>query len=94
MSGNRPLQVKIRFGAFEADLRTQELRKQEVRLRLPGQSFQILRMLLERPGELITLEELHEALWPSDTFVDFEHGVHAAVSRRAKPSAIPLTAHT
>jgi len=81
MSGNRPVQVTIRFGAFEADLRTQELRKQGVRLRLHGQSFQILRMLLERPGELITREELHEALWPSDTFVDFEHGVHAAVSR-------------
>jgi Tol biopolymer transport system component/DNA-binding winged helix-turn-helix (wHTH) protein len=81
MSGNRPVQVTIRFGAFEADLRTQELRKLGVRLRLPGQSFQILRMLLERPGELITREELHEALWPSDTFVDFEHGVHAAVSR-------------
>ena len=71
----------ISFGSFAANLQTQELRKRGVRLRLPGQSFQILKMLVERPGELVTREELHEALWPSDTFVDFEHGVNAAVNR-------------
>src|SRR5215470_19834258 len=71
----------ISFGPFDADLQTQELRKQGVRLRLPGQSFQILKMLLERPGEMVTRDELHAALWPSDTFVDFEHGVNAAVNR-------------
>jgi DNA-binding winged helix-turn-helix (wHTH) protein len=69
------------FGPFEADLQTQELRKNSVRLRLPGQSFQILKMLLDRPGELVSRQELHTALWPSDTFVDFEHGVNAAVNR-------------
>src|ERR1700757_3700345 len=71
----------IVFGPFEADLQTQELRKNRVRLRLPGQSFQILKMLLDRPGELVSREDLHRALWPSDTFVDFEHGVNAAVNR-------------
>jgi Tol biopolymer transport system component/DNA-binding winged helix-turn-helix (wHTH) protein len=73
--------VRIRFASFEADLQTQELKKNGLRLRLPGQSFQILRMLLERPGELVSREELHRALWPSDSFVDFEHGVNAAVNR-------------
>ena len=60
----------IRFGQFEADLQTQELRKQGRRLRMPRQSFQILETLLERPGELVTREELRTALWPTDTFVD------------------------
>jgi Tol biopolymer transport system component/DNA-binding winged helix-turn-helix (wHTH) protein len=81
MSVNQPAQTIIRFGPFEADLRTQELRKNASRLRLPIQSFQILKMLLERPGELVTRNELQQALWPSDTFVDFEHGVNAAVNR-------------
>jgi Tol biopolymer transport system component/DNA-binding winged helix-turn-helix (wHTH) protein len=71
----------IQFGQFEADLQTQELRKQGRRLRLPRQSFQILKTLLERPGELITREELRTALWPVDTFVDFEHGLNASVNR-------------
>ena len=79
MPGNQHTRTVTRFGPFEADLQTQELRKQGARLRLPGQSFQILKMLLERPGELVTREELRTALWPSDTFVDFEHGLHAGV---------------
>jgi len=74
MPGSRPTHTVISFGPFEADLQTQELKKQGVRLRLPGQSFQILSMLLERPGELISREELHQALWPSDTFVDLRKG--------------------
>jgi len=81
MPGIHHPRTVISFGPFEADLQTQELRKQGVRLRLPGQSFQILKILLERPGELVTREELHKALWPSETFVDFEHGVNAAVNR-------------
>jgi Tol biopolymer transport system component/DNA-binding winged helix-turn-helix (wHTH) protein len=81
MSGNQNLPTTISFGPFEADLHTQELRKHGVRLRLPGQSFQILEMLLKRPGELVTREELRQALWPSDTHVDFERGVNAAVNR-------------
>jgi DNA-binding winged helix-turn-helix (wHTH) protein len=82
MPGNQ-LRAKtvIRFGSFEADLHTQELRKRGILLRLPGQSFQVLQMLLERGGGLVTREELRAALWPSDTFVDFDHGLHAAVSR-------------
>lgn len=71
----------ILFGPFEVDLRTQELRKGGIRLHLPGQSFQILKMLLTRPGELVTREELRRELWLSDTFVDFEHGLNAAVNK-------------
>src|ERR1700716_2072348 len=80
MASNHHLPTVISFGPFEADLHTQELRKQGLRLRLPGQSFQILKMLLERPGELVTREELQQVLWPSDTHVDFERGVNAAVN--------------
>ena len=72
---------RVRFGPFYADMQTQELRKDGVRLRLPGQSFHVLKMLLERPGGLVTREELQKALWPSDTFVDFDHGLSAAVNR-------------
>jgi TolB-like protein/DNA-binding winged helix-turn-helix (wHTH) protein/Tfp pilus assembly protein PilF len=71
----------VPFGPFEADFRSQELRKQGVRLRLPRQSFQILTMLLVRPGEVVTREELRAKLWPADTFVDFDHGLNAAVKR-------------
>ena len=81
MSGDQPRPTTFSFGPFEADFQTQEIRKHGVRLRLPGQSFQILKMLLERPGELVTRDKLREALWPSDTFVDFEHGLNAAVNR-------------
>lgn len=56
------------FGPFEADLLTQELRKNGTRLRLPNQSFLVLSVLLERPGELVTRDELHARLWPADTF--------------------------
>src|SRR5215469_2581297 len=71
----------IRFGVFDADLRTQELRKQGTRVKLPRQSFQILEILLERPGELVTRDELRNVLWPQDTFVDFDHGLNNAVKR-------------
>ena len=71
----------VRFGVFEVDLQTAELRKQGVRIRLPGQSFQVLEALLLRPGELVTREELKQKLWPSDSFGDFEHGLNAAVNR-------------
>jgi Tol biopolymer transport system component/DNA-binding winged helix-turn-helix (wHTH) protein len=81
MSGNKPTHLVLSFGPFEADLQTQELKKQGMRLRLPGQSFQILAMLLQRPGQLVTREELHQALWPADTFVDFEKGINAAMNR-------------
>jgi DNA-binding winged helix-turn-helix (wHTH) protein/Tol biopolymer transport system component len=81
MSGIHSPRPIISFGPFEADLQTQEVKKHGIRLHLPGQSFQILKILLERPGELVTREELNQALWPTDTFVDYGHGVNAAVNR-------------
>jgi len=81
MTGSKELPTVIPFGPFEADLTSQELRKQGVSLRLPRQSFQILKMLLQRPGQLVTREELRAVLWPSDTFVDFEHSLNAAINR-------------
>ena len=62
----------VRFGVFEVDLRAGELRKQGLKLKLPEQSFQILAMLLECPGELVTREEIQKRLWPDDTIVEFE----------------------
>jgi TolB-like protein/DNA-binding winged helix-turn-helix (wHTH) protein/Tfp pilus assembly protein PilF len=78
---NRPLDQLVRFGAFQLDLRTGELRKAGVRINLPEQPFQVLKALLDRPGELLTREELRQRLWPAETFVDFEHGLNAAVRR-------------
>ena len=75
------LGLTVRFGLFEADFRTQELRKEGVRVKLPQQSFQILQMLLEQPGELVTRDEFRQALWPGDTFVDFDHGVNNSIKR-------------
>jgi Tol biopolymer transport system component/DNA-binding winged helix-turn-helix (wHTH) protein len=71
----------IRFGVFEADLRASELRKSGQKVKLQEQPFQLLAMLLERPGEVITREELRSRLWPGDTFVDFDHGLNAAIKR-------------
>jgi Tol biopolymer transport system component/DNA-binding winged helix-turn-helix (wHTH) protein len=71
----------VRFGPFELDLRSGELRKNGSRVGLQDQPLQILSVLLERPGELVTREELRQRLWPADTFVDFEHGLNAAVKR-------------
>ena len=71
----------VRFGVYEADLRAGELRKQGLRIRLPRQPFQVLAILLERPGEIVTREELRKRLWPDGTFVDFEQGLNAAVKR-------------
>jgi len=71
----------VRFGPFEADSRAGELRKHGVKLKLVGQPFEVLAMLLERPGQLVTREELRARLWPTDTFVDFDHGLNAAVNK-------------
>ncbi len=71
----------VRFGAFELNLRSGELHKGRTRLRVPDQSIEILKALLEHPGELVTREALRDRLWSSDTFVDFEHGLNAAVRR-------------
>lgn len=70
-----------RFGAFEAALDAGELRKHGLRVKLSEQPFQILAMLLARPGEIVSREELRELLWPSDTFVDFDHGLNNAVMK-------------
>ncbi len=72
---------RITFGVFELDLRSGELRKSGTRLNLQQQPLQLLSVLLEHPGELITRDELRKRLWPEDTFVDFEHGLNAAVKR-------------
>ena len=71
----------VRFGVFELDTHSRELRKAGVRLSLPEQPLQILECLLDNPGELVTRDELRKRLWPGDTFVDFEHGLNAAVKR-------------
>src|ERR1700757_2745785 len=79
MNGTNPGRVK--FGPFEADLYTHEIWKHGVKIKLVGQPFEVLAILLNRPGELVTREELHDRLWPGDTFVDFDHGLNAAVNR-------------
>src|SRR5260221_14231555 len=71
----------FRFGRFELDSRTRELRKDGVRLRLQEQPFAVLALMLEHPGELLTRDELRDQLWPEGTFVDFEHGLNAAIKR-------------
>ena len=72
---------RARFGSFEVDLYTHELWKFGTRLKLVGQPFEILAVLLSKPGELVTREELRARLWPADTFVDFNHGLNAAVNK-------------
>ena len=71
----------LRFGVYEADPTTGELRKNGVRIRLQDQPFRVLIMLLERPGELVTREEIRKRLWPADTFVDFDHGLNTVVNK-------------
>src|SRR5216684_767039 len=71
----------LRFDTFELDLRAGELRKRGVKLRLQGQPLQLLAILLQCPGNLVTREELSSQLWPADTFVDFDHSLHNAIGR-------------
>ncbi|MDQ2900302.1 MAG: winged helix-turn-helix domain-containing protein [Acidobacteriota bacterium] len=71
----------VRFGAFELDLATAELRKHGSRVRIQEQPFKVLAALLERPGEVVPREELVRLLWPDGTFVDFDRGLNAAVTR-------------
>ena len=70
----------IRFGEFELD-HSGELRSQGRKIRLQEQPSQILRILIERAGEIVTREELRQKVWPSDTFVDFDHGINNAIKR-------------
>lgn len=72
---------RYRFGAFEADAATGELRRQGIRIKLNAQPFQVLLLLMDRAGQLLTREEISRELWPDGTFVDYEHGVNSAVNR-------------
>jgi Tol biopolymer transport system component/DNA-binding winged helix-turn-helix (wHTH) protein len=71
----------FRFGVFQLDVRAGELHKNGVKLKLQKQPFQLLCLLLEHPGELVSREETRNRLWPADTFVDFDHGLNAAIKR-------------
>ena len=73
--------MRFRFGIFEANAETGELRRQGTRIRLNSQPFQMLLLLLERPGELVTREEIARRLWPDGTFVDYDHGLNSAMNR-------------
>ncbi len=72
---------RYRFGVFEADASSGELRRQGVRIKLNAQPFQVLLLFLGRPGEILTREGISRELWPDGTFVDYEHGVNSAVNR-------------
>jgi DNA-binding winged helix-turn-helix (wHTH) protein len=80
---NSPVSPSLvyRFGVFQANLAARELRKHGVRVRLQGQPFCILSIFLERPGEIVTREEMQQKLWTTDTFVDFEHSLNSAIKK-------------
>jgi TolB-like protein/DNA-binding winged helix-turn-helix (wHTH) protein/Tfp pilus assembly protein PilF len=81
MQENHQPDGRLRFGGFEVDLRAGELHKHGLRIRLQEQPFQVLGLLLEHAGKVVTREELRERLWPADTFVDFDHGLNKAVNK-------------
>src|SRR6266550_1135857 len=81
MEGAHPSRGSVRFGVFEVDLRVGELRKKGIKVKLQDQPFQILQVLLERSGEVVTREELRGRIWPADTFVDFDQGLNNAIKR-------------
>jgi TolB-like protein/Flp pilus assembly protein TadD len=81
MDGAAKVRRVIHFGEFELDDFARELRRQGTRLRLQDQPLQLLQILLQRPGEIVTREELQQKVWPSDTFVDFDHGINNAIKR-------------
>lgn len=81
MSLERQSPAIMRFGVFEVDLRAGELRKQGVRIKLQEQPFHVLTALLQRPGEVVTREELRSQIWPEDTFVDFDNSLNTAINK-------------
>jgi TolB-like protein/DNA-binding winged helix-turn-helix (wHTH) protein/Flp pilus assembly protein TadD len=81
MPEDQKVSGRLCFGVFELDLRAGELRKHGLRIRLQEQPFQVLALLLEHPGEVVTREELQKKLWPADTFVDFDHGLNKAINK-------------
>src|SRR5438309_11074047 len=74
-------QLRVCFGEFEMDEHAGELRKEGIKVRLQEQPLQILQILLQHPGEVVTREELRKRVWPTDTFVDFDHGINNAIKR-------------
>lgn len=72
---------RLRFGVFEVDLRNSELRKQGLKVRLQAQPFEVLVMLLEQQGQVVSREEIQKKLWPANTFVDFDHGLNKAINK-------------
>jgi TolB-like protein/DNA-binding winged helix-turn-helix (wHTH) protein/tetratricopeptide (TPR) repeat protein len=81
MEAGRQPDTRLCFGVFEFDLRSGELRKRGLRVRLQQQPFQVLGLLLAHPGEVISREDLQKAIWPADTFVDFDHGLNKAINK-------------
>src|SRR6516164_8926186 len=71
----------VRFGPFRLDLRAGELHKDDRKIRLQEQPFRVLKLLVERPGEVVTREELQKKLWPNDTIVEFDHSINAAIKK-------------
>src|SRR5439155_2057201 len=80
-NGTRNAHRILRFGVFELDVHTGELRKHGIKLRLQGKPLQVLQALVERPGEVVTREELQHRLWSSNVFVDFDNGLNTAANR-------------
>ena len=76
-----PESQKVRFGVFELDLATGELRKAGTKVKLQDQPFQILSALLDRPGEIVSREDLRQKIWRNDTFIDFDQGLSKAVNK-------------
>src|SRR6184192_675779 len=81
MEDLRSARAPVRFGPFELDQDAEELRKNGIKIRLQEQPLQILEILLQHPGKVIAREELREKIWPSNTFVDFDHGINNAIKR-------------
>src|SRR5436853_3997059 len=81
MERKASLEQPIRFAEFEVDPRAGELRRQGAKVKLQEQPFQVLAMLLQSPGEVVTREELQQRIWPADTFVDFENGLNKAINK-------------
>src|ERR1700736_2605109 len=81
MAVETPSPVVLRFGAFELDLRSGELHKQGLRVKLQEQPFRVLNVLLHHPGEVVTRDELRSQIWPADTFVDFDNSLNTSINK-------------
>src|SRR5579864_6423497 len=81
MPAARPSNTPIRFGLFEVDINAREVRKRGVKVKLQQQPFEVLMLLLQSPGEIVTRDMLQQKLWSADTFVDFDRGLNKAINR-------------